>query len=324
MTDDQPAAPGRPGFVRGNERLDQLLADPQLSADVAAAHADAEEMDRVYAMNLAMIRKAAQMTQVEVARKLGVGQGVVSRLEHRDDMLLSTLYDYLMATGAEGASIVVIVHGHRIELDLSGLRNLPEQQSALAGPSHMPGDAVLERAHVAVYGRGRSLCSLTTFQGHRMPPARNVSWHGALDKPSATGAPAAGTSVFFDHATQPWLAGSSGAASAKRRSAASSSLTGCPGGQSAPWRPLLGSAVPDSSTWSLEPWGQGGSCPRSRASDRSCYLVVCCWLASLYSVSVTGSSQVVPSPPSVPSSMARWHMKLLSVAPCQCSSPGGV
>jgi hypothetical protein len=50
-----------------------------------------------------------QMTQVEVAPKLGVGQGVVSRLEHRDDMLLSTLYDYLTATGAEGAGIVVIV-----------------------------------------------------------------------------------------------------------------------------------------------------------------------------------------------------------------------
>ena len=73
---------------------------------------------------------AAQMTQVEVARKLGVGQGVVSRLEQRDDMLLSTLYDYLMATGAEGAGIVVIVHGHRIELDLIRLRNPPEQQSA--------------------------------------------------------------------------------------------------------------------------------------------------------------------------------------------------
>jgi hypothetical protein len=47
-------------------------------------------MDRVYAMNLAMIRKAAQMTQVEVARKLGVGQGAAPRLERRDDMLLST------------------------------------------------------------------------------------------------------------------------------------------------------------------------------------------------------------------------------------------
>jgi DNA-binding transcriptional regulator YiaG len=130
MTDPQNARPGQTGFVRGNDRVDQLLADPQLAADVAAAHADAEEMDRVYAMNLAMIRKAAQMTQVEVARKLGVGQGVVSRLEHRDDMLLSTLYDYLMATGAEGAGIVVIVHGQRIELDLGGLRSQPEQQTA--------------------------------------------------------------------------------------------------------------------------------------------------------------------------------------------------
>ena len=34
----------------------------------------------------------------------------MSRLEHRDDVLLSTLYDYLMATG------VVVVHGRRILL----------------------------------------------------------------------------------------------------------------------------------------------------------------------------------------------------------------
>jgi DNA-binding transcriptional regulator YiaG len=130
MSTREPAAPGQPGFVRGNARIDRLLADPQLAADVASAHADADEMDRIYAMNLAMIRKAAQMTQVEVARKLGIGQGVVSRLEHRDDMLLSTLHDYLMATGAESAAIVVIVHGHRIELDLSHLRDQPEQLSA--------------------------------------------------------------------------------------------------------------------------------------------------------------------------------------------------
>ncbi len=107
MNDHEPPTPGQPGFTRGNERLDELLADPQLAADVAAAHADAEEMDRVYAMNL-----------------------VVSRLEHRDDMLLSTLYDYLMATGADGAGIVVTVHGQRIELDLARLRSHPEQQTA--------------------------------------------------------------------------------------------------------------------------------------------------------------------------------------------------
>jgi DNA-binding XRE family transcriptional regulator len=115
-------------FVRGNEHLDRLLADPELAADVAQAHQAAEEMDRAYAMNLAMIRKAGQMTQVEVAKKLGVGQAVVSRLENRSDMLLSTLFDYLTATGAESASIVVTVHGRRIELDLAQLRTAPTDQ----------------------------------------------------------------------------------------------------------------------------------------------------------------------------------------------------
>ena len=118
---DENATPQRPAFERGNEHLDRLLSDERISADVAQAHAEAEEMDRVYAANLAMIRKAAQMTQAEVARKLGVGQGAVSRLENRDDMLLSTLYDYLSATGADAASIVVIVHGQKIELDLAHL-----------------------------------------------------------------------------------------------------------------------------------------------------------------------------------------------------------
>jgi hypothetical protein len=45
-----------PVFVRGNDHLDHLLSDPQVAADVAEANAAAEEMDRVYAMNLAMIR----------------------------------------------------------------------------------------------------------------------------------------------------------------------------------------------------------------------------------------------------------------------------
>jgi DNA-binding XRE family transcriptional regulator len=120
MTSD--STPQLSVFEHGNAHLDRLMSDPSLSADVARAHADAEEMDRVYAMNLAMIRKAAQMTQVEVARKLGVGQGAISRLENRGDMLLSTLYDYLTATGADTASIVVTVHGHKVEMDLARLQ----------------------------------------------------------------------------------------------------------------------------------------------------------------------------------------------------------
>ena len=124
MTDDTP--PQHPRFVRGNDHVDRLLSDPQFAADVAQANAEAEEMDRAYAMNLAMIRKAAQLTQVEVAKRLGVGQAAVSRMENRGDMLLSTLYDHLTATGADAASIVVVVHGQRIELDLGSLRTRPE------------------------------------------------------------------------------------------------------------------------------------------------------------------------------------------------------
>lgn len=121
-----------PTFVRGNDIIDRLAADPLIADDIAAADAQVEEMDRIYAMNLAMIRKAAQMTQVEVARKLGVGQGVVSRLDRRSDMLLSTLYDYLTATGADSASIVVTVHGRRVELDLGRLRTSDPDEAPAA------------------------------------------------------------------------------------------------------------------------------------------------------------------------------------------------
>jgi hypothetical protein len=83
MTDNSADQRTEPVFVRGNDHLDRLLSDQQIAADAAHGQSDADEMDRVYAMSVAMTRKAAQMTQVEVARKLGVGQGAVSRLENR-------------------------------------------------------------------------------------------------------------------------------------------------------------------------------------------------------------------------------------------------
>ncbi|MBO3746162.1 helix-turn-helix domain-containing protein [Streptosporangiaceae bacterium NEAU-GS5] len=124
---DQPPQRIQPILAYALEEGGQVLGRPDrdgraLARRLPFGDSAVEEVDRVYAMNLAMIRKAGQMTQVEVAKKLGVGQGVISRLENRTDMLLSTLYDYLVATGAENAGIVVTVHGRRIELDLAQLR----------------------------------------------------------------------------------------------------------------------------------------------------------------------------------------------------------
>lgn len=110
-------------FVRGNKHLNELLADPEIAAGVAEIQAESREMDRIYADNLAKIRKAGDLTQVQVAERLGVGQGVISRLESRDDMLLSTLADYLHATGAEQPRIVAVLNGVEVELDLDHLRN---------------------------------------------------------------------------------------------------------------------------------------------------------------------------------------------------------
>ncbi|MGH6929899.1 MAG: helix-turn-helix domain-containing protein [Dongiaceae bacterium] len=45
------------------------------------------------------LRKAMNKTQIAMARKLKVGQDSISRLEHRADMLLSTLGEYVQALG---------------------------------------------------------------------------------------------------------------------------------------------------------------------------------------------------------------------------------
>jgi transcriptional regulator with XRE-family HTH domain len=59
-------------------------------------------------IDLAAIRRAAGLTQIQLAAKLGVGQAAVSKIEHQGDMLLSTLSAYLTALGVD-AQIVVEV-----------------------------------------------------------------------------------------------------------------------------------------------------------------------------------------------------------------------
>jgi DNA-binding XRE family transcriptional regulator len=50
-------------------------------------------------MSLRELRKAHKLTQVRIAKSLGIGQEQVSRLEQRSDLLLSTLRGYVEALG---------------------------------------------------------------------------------------------------------------------------------------------------------------------------------------------------------------------------------
>ena len=55
--------------------------------------------DTIAAMPLDELRRARQMTQARLAESLGVNQGEVSKIEHRTDLYLSTLTEYVEALG---------------------------------------------------------------------------------------------------------------------------------------------------------------------------------------------------------------------------------
>jgi transcriptional regulator with XRE-family HTH domain len=78
---------------------EELMAglSPQRRARVAARTAElmAEEQ------SLRDLRQARQLTQQHLAKKLGVRQHSISRLEQRSDMLLSTLRDYVGKLGGD-------------------------------------------------------------------------------------------------------------------------------------------------------------------------------------------------------------------------------
>jgi DNA-binding XRE family transcriptional regulator len=50
-------------------------------------------------MHLDELREAREKTQVELAKTLGVNQGEISKIEHRADLYLSTLANYIEALG---------------------------------------------------------------------------------------------------------------------------------------------------------------------------------------------------------------------------------
>lgn len=56
-------------------------------------------IDAAKVATLKDLRKATQHTQEDLAIALGVGQGTISRIEKRDDMLVSTLQHYIESVG---------------------------------------------------------------------------------------------------------------------------------------------------------------------------------------------------------------------------------
>ena len=98
-------------------RLDDMMAglDPARRRKIEDRTTEliAEEM------TLRELRKARQLTQVSVARELGISQDGVSRLEQRSDLLLSTLRRTVEAMG--GSLSLIARFPDRPPVELSGI-----------------------------------------------------------------------------------------------------------------------------------------------------------------------------------------------------------
>jgi ribosome-binding protein aMBF1 (putative translation factor) len=95
----------------------QLLNDPRAAtAHRAIGEQIASRLDTKKA-TLGEVRRALGLTQAQLAEMLGLGQGDISRLEHRRNLYLNTLARFVEATGGR-LRITAIYGDTEVTLDL--------------------------------------------------------------------------------------------------------------------------------------------------------------------------------------------------------------
>lgn len=79
------------------------LRDKLEAMDTQRRHEIEAEADRLYCeyLTLKELRKAQDLTQVQLAQTLGIRQSTLAQMEKRNDLMLSTLRSYVRAMGGE-------------------------------------------------------------------------------------------------------------------------------------------------------------------------------------------------------------------------------
>lgn len=103
-----------------DEKLGKLSKKRREKIQARAAELIAEEM------TMRDLRNARELTQKAVAKKLGISQDNVSRLESRSDVLLSTLRDYVHSLGGELS--IVAEFPDRPPVLLAGLNTIEKRK----------------------------------------------------------------------------------------------------------------------------------------------------------------------------------------------------
>ena len=113
--------------VNVNDKIRKLSPAQRKKVEARAVQLMAEEM------TLRELRKARKLTQVRMAKALGITQDSVSRLEKRSDLLLSTLRKDVEAMG--GHLSLIATFPDRGPVELSGIAD-DESEIKTVGRKH--------------------------------------------------------------------------------------------------------------------------------------------------------------------------------------------
>ena len=106
----------------------------QLDADRRARiEEEAQQLHSEY-LTLQELRKAKELTQVELAETLGMKQASVAQMEKRSDLMLSTVRSYVEAMG--GKLRLLVEFPDRESVSLDGLGDTEEPRARRRGHDH--------------------------------------------------------------------------------------------------------------------------------------------------------------------------------------------
>jgi transcriptional regulator with XRE-family HTH domain len=110
------------------EKLAGMPAERRAKIEARTAELIAEEK------SLRDLRRARTLTQKRIAKKLGIGQESVSKLESRSDLMISTLRNYVEAMG--GKLSLVAEFPDRPPVSLSGFKSVEDRTLSSASRSN--------------------------------------------------------------------------------------------------------------------------------------------------------------------------------------------
>lgn len=110
------------------EKLAGMPAERRAKIEARTAELIAEEK------SLRDLRRARTLTQKRIAKKLGIGQESVSKLESRSDLMISTLRNYVEAMG--GKLSLVAEFPDRPPVSLSGFKSVGDRALSSASRSN--------------------------------------------------------------------------------------------------------------------------------------------------------------------------------------------